>query len=348
MALTIQGLDLPQLYTQPSADELLEILELLEIKPRSWNTDSASQGSKDSKALPVNSEDVSRYLTSIIASSLVWIEDEVARERVWEEASARLSERSGRTAMKSFDRTFDIPTRDGKLQLLIHEPALTADNLGLKTWAASYLLAKRFYSLSLPSASSANFSVALELGSGTGLVGMAAAAILGITVCLTDLPSIIGNLQRNVDRNLEAIQNRGGKVIVTVLDWSDPCSLQVPTDIAVTHDVSCKEEMNMTFPLILAADTVYSMEHPRILVKVIKHWLTKSTDARVIFELPRRPGYERELQFLVKELETEGLVMTEQGEEVGYDDWGSSEVDDDQPGAVHCWYSVWGWKLSSL
>ena len=250
--------------------------------------------------------------------------------------------------MKSFDRTFDIPSRDGKLHLLIHEPTLIADNLGLKTWAASYLLAERFCSLSLPSAFSGKSCVALELGSGTGLVGMAAAAVLGITVCLTDLPDIIGNLKRNVDHNLETIQNRGGNVAVSILDWSNPSSLEVPSDIAVAHDASCEEEMKMTFPLILAADTVYSMEHPKLIVNVVKHWLTKSTDARLIFELPRRPGYERELEFLAEELESQGLVMTVQEEEVGYDDWGSSEVNGDEMGAVQCWFSVWEWKLPSL
>jgi predicted nicotinamide N-methyase len=341
LILISQGHDLPQLYTRPSADDILKTLRFLEIKPRSWNVNNQMSGSENTVALSVDSKGVSHYLTSIIASPLAWIKDEATRERVWEEASARLSERSGRTAMKSFDRTFDIPTRDGPMQLLIHEPGLTADNLGLKTWAASYVLAKRFCSLSMPSSLSITPTVALELGSGTGLVGMAAAAVLGIAVCLTDLPDITGNLKRNVESNLTAIQSRGGDVSVTVLDWSRPSSLQLPVYATSMHGTSGGEERNTPFSLILAADTIYSMDHPKLLVNVIKYWLAKTADARVIFELPRRLGYERELEFLREELEAAGLAMIDQEEDIGYDDWGISQ----NGGTVQCWYSMWAWKF---
>ena len=45
----------------------------------------------------IDEDGIPQYLTSIIASRLHWIEDEDEREQVWEMASARLSERSGRT-----------------------------------------------------------------------------------------------------------------------------------------------------------------------------------------------------------------------------------------------------------
>lgn len=45
----------------------------------------------------INEEGIPKYLTSIIASRLSWVDDENVREHIWELASVRLSERSGRT-----------------------------------------------------------------------------------------------------------------------------------------------------------------------------------------------------------------------------------------------------------
>lgn len=83
--------DLPQLYTRPSSASLLSTLGRLKVQPAAWG-DIAAASQLDEANLP-------RYLTSIIASSLAWIEEESVREEIWEAASSRLSERSGRTGM---------------------------------------------------------------------------------------------------------------------------------------------------------------------------------------------------------------------------------------------------------
>jgi predicted nicotinamide N-methyase len=240
--------------------------------------------------------------------------------------------------MSSIDRKFEIPTKNGFANILIHEPSLTSDHLGLKTWAASYLLAKRFSNLSFPASFSSQRTLALEIGSGTGLVGLAAATVLGITVYLTDLPDIVGNLQRNADLNKETVELCGGSVVPSILDWSVPNTLTV-SSIDASPGVP-------NFPLIFAADTVYSMEHPKLMVNVISRWLTRSVDARVIFELPRRPGFEVELESLVKDLKEVGLKMLVEEDETGYDDWGSEGEDDNQEAAIQCWFSVWTWISS--
>jgi D-xylulose reductase len=87
----------------------------------------------------VNPEGVTRYLTSIVSNPLKWIHDDEVKEEIWNQASFRLSERSGRTAMGALSRDFRIPTATSSFNLSIHEPALTGDDLGLKTWAASYI-----------------------------------------------------------------------------------------------------------------------------------------------------------------------------------------------------------------
>ena len=75
-------------------------------------------------------EGVPKYLTSIIASQLRWIKDDEQKEAIWEEASLRLAERSGRTAMPALSRSFVIPNGAAMFELSIHEPSLTGDDGG--------------------------------------------------------------------------------------------------------------------------------------------------------------------------------------------------------------------------
>jgi hypothetical protein len=83
--------DLPQLYNRPTAESLLETLDLIAIVPQSWDRDA-----KFAKKY-VQAQGLPNYLTSIISSPLDWIPDEPIKENIWKAASLRLSERSGRT-----------------------------------------------------------------------------------------------------------------------------------------------------------------------------------------------------------------------------------------------------------
>jgi predicted nicotinamide N-methyase len=59
----------------------------------------------------------------------------------------------------------------------------------------------------------------LELGSGTGLLGLAAACIWKASVVLTDLPTIMPNLTHNASLNQEVVGGRGGRAEVAPLTW---------------------------------------------------------------------------------------------------------------------------------
>lgn len=87
-------LDLPQLYTHPPAAELLATLELLALKPASWDPSKSKQDSNLQTA--IDEDGIPKYLTGIVSCPLSWIDDE-RKEQIWEEASRRLSERAGRT-----------------------------------------------------------------------------------------------------------------------------------------------------------------------------------------------------------------------------------------------------------
>ncbi|KAL6224640.1 hypothetical protein ACLB2K_003495 [Fragaria x ananassa] len=82
----------------------------------------------------------------------------------------------------------------------------------------------------------------LELGSGTGLVGIAAAATLGACVTVTDLPHVTDNLRYNVELNAAVLGGSGGSVSVAALRWGE------------AEDA---EAIGREFDLVLASDVVY-------------------------------------------------------------------------------------------
>jgi hypothetical protein len=346
-------LDLPQLYTRPSPETLLETLELLTLTPQSWDVDKDANTELEHpahteqqarrRAVQVNPEGVTRYLTSIVSNPLKWIHDEEVKEEVWKQASLRLSERSGRTAMGALSRDFRIPNATSSFNLSIHEPALTGDDLGLKTWAASYMLSKRLHQFGLIAQIKGSGPSILELGSGTGLVGLAMAA-LGADVVLTDLPSIHENLARNAKDNSAVIEQNGGSTRTGTLDWTQPASCELYNDGVVTQTLSA---IDSKFPIILAADSLYSPEHPRMLVNTIAAWLSEDANAQVIAEFPYRAAYLPEIKDFRERMERIGLSLLEEGEESGFDDWGASgAADGDEDRAlVTCWWSRWGRRI---
>ncbi|KAJ5099967.1 hypothetical protein N7532_006968 [Penicillium argentinense] len=331
-------LDLPQIYKKPSGTELLKALALLTLQPRTFGTSADVV-----KGPAVQPAGVTRYLTSIISSPLSWLDTEELREAVWDAASARLSERSGRTAMPAMSRIFNIPTSSGEdYTLTLHEPSLTSDNLGMKTWVSSYLLSRRLHKLLesppelVPSGSTEPSTAntgkplrALELGSGTGLVGLSFASLKGkaATIHLTDLPEIVPNLAHNAALNVELMNKTEATVTTGVLDWS-----------ITPNPLPTAEER---FDVILAADPLYSPLHPKLLVDTINPWLSRGLDARVVVEMPLRDAYIPQVQEFRQRMTDLGLAVVEEGEEVGYDDWESASGD---ALAVKCWWSVWGWS----
>lgn len=377
--------DLPQLYQKPPASVLLSVLTQLAIVPSSFSSKQANT------SLDVDEAGLTGYLTRIIASPLAWISSDTEREEIWEAASQRLSERSGRMAMASISRVFTIRDfavkKDGKAQKYIHirltEPSLTDDNIGHKTWSGSFLLAKRlahmmakhfpslvpppsprcshlkaigvpdtadqadvsssavgleaFHRLSpLPSPTNPSSTgtrgntlsplpetSVLELGAGTGLTGIAAAALFkDATVHLTDLPSIIPNLMANVKSNSHLFV---ASPTAAVLDWS-----KLPEKVAPQDQYDC----------ILAADSLYDPRHPDWLTSAVALFLKRQKTARVMVELPFRDMGLSYHDLLREEMTGKGLVVLEEGEELGWDDW---EGSCNEKMAVKCWWSVWSW-----
>lgn len=288
----------------------------------------------------MTNKDVAQYLTSIICSQLQWIEDEQQKEKIKEMASLRLNERAGRTARPSRSRVYVLERPTGNYKIHLHEPTLTEDNLGLKTWIASHLLARKLHTL-LNSERSQNRDRGpiLELGAGTGLVGITAAIDFHTAVYVTDLPAIVDNLNGNIQTNSALLEEHGATVTPATLDWNNPRYIHLRN-----QEKTIDSEMDhVRFQIILAADVVYEHEHARLLAKTIEKWLDNGSDARLVIQLPRRPRFEAELESFCSELERLGLEILWQGDEEGKEDWCGFE--EESLVSVICWWSVWRWKF---
>lgn len=321
----IHVLDLPQLYQKPSAAALNQALALLASTHAGFCRDLDD-------APKVHPEGVTRYLTNIIASPLAWLPDDSLREAIWERASSCLAQRSGRTAMGDMTRSFAIPvTGDRTFDISLREPGLTGDDLGHKTWASSFVLAKALHGglrVSLPQAAFHNESsspAVLELGAGTGLVGLAAAAAWRTRVLLTDLPEIHANLQHNVKSNADIIREQGGEALSGTLDWRQPERLFHGEQL---HPTKVK------FSVVIAADPIYSSDHPRLLVDAAAFWLAER-DGLLLLAYPLREAYHTQFEELERLLRVKGFSCSKELEVEAMDDWKD---------VVKHMVSVWCWK----
>ncbi|KAH7520040.1 hypothetical protein FEM48_Zijuj08G0101500 [Ziziphus jujuba var. spinosa] len=124
----------------------------------------------------------------------------------------------------------------------------------------------------------------LELGSGTGLVGIVAALTLGAKVTVTDLPHVIPNLQFNADANASVLTTNGGVVHASPLRWGE------------ADDV---ELVGREFDLIIASDVVY---HDHLYVPLLQTLqdLILGGEGNVEFVMAHLRRWKRESAFFKK------------------------------------------------
>lgn len=238
------------------------------------------------------------WLTRLISTELAWI-SETSVDEIKKLASLRLAENCGRSAQPEFIREIQITHLDD--YILLREPSLTSDNLGLKTWGSSFILGTR---LAGDKDNKYLEGSVLELGSGTGLVGMVACR-LGYDTTLTDLNEILPNLKANAELN--GISNCD----VAELDWSNPSDF-------------LSARGHVTFNTIILSDPLYSSKHPQWIVNMINQFLSPEGSARVLLQLPIRRNFENERANLWELIELNGYVSEEEAFETGYDDFGET------------------------
>lgn len=124
----------------------------------------------------------------------------------------------------------------------------------------------------------------LELGSGTGFVGIVAAATLGANVTVTDLPHVILNLQFNIDANASVLTTNGGVVHAAPLRWGE------------ADDV---ELVGREFDLIIASDVVYHDHLYEHLLQTLRDLLLGG-EGKVEFVMAHLRRWKKESAFFKK------------------------------------------------
>ncbi|KAL2906549.1 Protein-lysine methyltransferase METTL21C [Bienertia sinuspersici] len=122
----------------------------------------------------------------------------------------------------------------------------------------------------------------LELGSGTGLVGITAAAILGADVTVTDLPHVIPNLEFNVAANGSIIAANSGTVVAAELTWGD---------------VDQMETIGREYDVIVGSDVVYHDHLYEPLLNTLKFLLVKD---EMVFLMAHLKRWKKETVFFRK------------------------------------------------
>lgn len=127
----------------------------------------------------------------------------------------------------------------------------------------------------------------LELGSGTGVVGIVAAITLSANVTVTDLPHVLDNLKFNAEANAEVVAKFSGKVHVAPLRWGE------------ADDV---ELLGQNVDLILASDVVYHDHLYEPLLKTLRLMMTtmQLEGKRLIFLMAHLRRWKKESVFFKK------------------------------------------------
>ncbi|VVB18333.1 unnamed protein product [Arabis nemorensis] len=137
-----------------------------------------------------------------------------------------------------------------------------------------------------PDSSSPSINI-LELGSGTGIVGIAAAITLAANVTVTDLPHVLGNLSFNADANAEIVARFGGQVHVAPLRWGEADDVDV---------------LGQNFDLILASDVVYDDQLYEPLLETLRLMIAtmQLTGKRLVFVMAHLRRWKKESFFFKK------------------------------------------------
>ncbi|GAB2231838.1 hypothetical protein Droror1_Dr00010854 [Drosera rotundifolia] len=124
----------------------------------------------------------------------------------------------------------------------------------------------------------------LELGSGTGFVGIAAAAILKASVTITDLGHVVPNLKFNVMSNSDMLASNNGNVDVAELNWGH-----------LDH----MEAIGRDYDVIIGSDVVYHDHLFDPLIETLKYFLL-GVDKKVVFLIAHLKRWKKESAFFKK------------------------------------------------
>lgn len=240
---------------------------------------------------------------------------------------------------------------DEVFELNLASPDLKAEGLHLQTWGSSYVLANLLHRLDVPITTSKKRGVelseaprVLELGAGTGLVGLSAAMIWNRMTILTDLAPIMPGIVANMRLNKSLMEQHGDNLtFASALDWKEPthvkACMHAPCPFRSESWLDGNPQEGDKATVILAADTMYADEHPQLLSGAIFQWLRRAKETRAIVCYPMRPAYLDVIREFWTRLEEGGLEVLQEGRE----ELNGTEEECFDDEKLHEW-SVWKWR----
>lgn len=129
----------------------------------------------------------------------------------------------------------------------------------------------------------------LELGSGTGLVGITAALTLSADVTVTDLPHVLPNLEFNARANSDVLARHGGSVEVAALCWGEVDQME--------------GLVGREYDLVLGSDVVYHDHLYDPLLRTLGFFLVKGR-RRTVFVMAHLRRWKKEAVFFKRARKT--------------------------------------------
>jgi hypothetical protein len=172
---------------------------------------------------------------------------------------------------EALTRDFSFPTAFGEpIEITLNDAPLSGTDhtdVGLQSWGASIVLSSMMCAhpahFGLTSEDLPTQARVIELGAGTGLVGLTLAKLLpdtgveGASITATDYhPAVLQNCKANIETNFSSISYAAPPIDTAKLDWSQP-----PAHLKSTSD------------LLIASDVVYAPEHATWLRDCAAHLL---------------------------------------------------------------------------
>ncbi|KAL6137642.1 hypothetical protein ACLB2K_062932 [Fragaria x ananassa] len=175
-----------------------------------------------------------------------------------------------------------------------HSITSTLPSVGLQVWRAElvlsdFILHKMFTSSELAGV------VSLELGAGTGLVGILLAHVAK-TVFITDHGNeILDNCSKNIELNSELIDH-GTKVYVRELDWMDPwpprLSIEESSGKTKRYSWTLSEiEISHEASLLVAADVIYSEDLTDAFFSTLERLMSLGSEKVLFLALEKRYNF---------------------------------------------------------
>ncbi|KAI7897967.1 putative methyltransferase-domain-containing protein [Cokeromyces recurvatus] len=173
----------------------------------------------------------------------------------------------------------------GELLVYLHEPCYIGNDLGFKTWGAAPMMAKKLLQQNIiPNISECSV---LELGTGTGMVGLVCDHLGAAEIHVTDYhPRVLENVAYNIKLNKS-------RANVSRLDF-----------IEVAKSVNSNEWQNIKFDVVIASDLLYEMEHAEYLPIAVEKLMKND----FYFMIPLRDTHWKEVNHFETKMESLGLI----------------------------------------